>query len=334
MRNPRIKIASHLGAAIYHCMSRTVNGERCLDDPAREVFRKQMWQIAEFCGVQVLTYAIMSNHFHVLVRVPKKCIPDDQELLRRFYVLYPKPNAYQRFRIEVVAEQLKNGDPAADSWRKQQLALMGDVSQFMKLLKQRFAIWFNTNHKRFGPVWSDRFKSVLVEGRGNATVTMSAYIDLNPVRAGLVDDPKDYRFCGYSEAVAGKKPAQAGIAAVIATASGNAGVNWREASASYRMILFGAGAAVRANKAAISSAALARVMEEKGALPLHTVLRCRLRHFTCGAVLGSKAFVAAQLVNYRRRTGLRTRTRPRPLPNVTDWGDLTTLRGLRKKAFD
>jgi len=63
------------------------------------------------------------------------------------------------------------------------------------------------------------------------------------------------------------------------------------------------------------------------------VLRCRLRHFTDGAVLGSKAFVTEQLAAYRRRTGLRSRTRPCALPNVTDWGDMTTLRGLRKKAF-
>jgi len=333
MRTCRIKIAPHLGAAIYHCMSRTVNGERCFDDAAKEVLRKQMWQIAEFCGVQILTYAIMENHFHVLVRVPQKTVPDDRELLRRFYVLYPKPNAYQTFRIETVAEQLKNGDPAADGWRKQQLALMGDVSQFMKLLKQRFAIWFNRNHNRFGPVWCERFKSVLVEGRGNVTLTMSAYIDLNPVRAGLVDDPKDYRFCGYAEAVAGRKGAQGGIAAVVATASGNDGTTWRDAREGYRMMLFGAGAVARANKAAITPEALEKVIAENGTLPLPDVLRCRMRHFTYGAVLGSKAFVAAQLAAYRRRVGRRARMRPRPLPNVTDWGDMNTLRGVRKRVF-
>ena len=333
MRTSRFKIAPHLAPAIYHCMSRTINGERCLDEVAKEVFRKQLWQVADFCGVQILTYAIMANHFHVLVHVPKKTVPDDRELLRRFYVLYPKPNAYQTVRLEVIAEQIKRGDPAVNEWRKQQLALMGDVSQFMKLLKQRFAIWFNRNHNRYGTFWAERFKSVLVEGRGNVTATMAAYIDLNPVRAGLVDDPKDYRFCGYSEAVAGKRPAQAGIAAVIATASGNADTSWRDARDVYRVMLFGAGAAARVNKASITPEALEKVIAEKGTLPLPDVLLCRWRHFTDGAVLGTKAFVAAQLAAYRRRTGLRSRTRPRPLPNVTDWGDVTTLRGVRKKTF-
>jgi len=203
----------------------------------------------------------------------------------------------------------------------------------MKLLKQRFAMWFNRTHKRFGHVWADRFKSVLVEGRGNVTATMSAYIDLNPVRAGLVNDPKDYRFCGYDEAVAGRKTAQAGIAATIAITSGNANITWQTARETYRLMLFGACAATRANKAAISPATLAKVVAENGTLPLATVLRCRLRHFTDGAVLGSKAYVATQLAAYRRRTGQRARTRPRPLPNITDWGDMMTLRGLRKNAF-
>lgn len=43
-------------------------------------------------------------------------------------------------------------------------------------------------------MWEDRFRSVLVEGRGHALRTMAAYIDLNPVRAGLCEDPKDYRW--------------------------------------------------------------------------------------------------------------------------------------------
>ena len=72
----------------------------------------------------------------------------------------------------------------------------------MKTVKQRFSIWFSKSHQRYGTLWADRFKSVLVEGSGNPLQTMAAYIDLNPVRAGIVDDPKDYRFCGYAEAVA------------------------------------------------------------------------------------------------------------------------------------
>ena len=58
--------------AVYHCMSRTVNGERLFGEREKEMLRRMLHQVADFCGVQVLTYCVMSNHFHVLVRVPDR----------------------------------------------------------------------------------------------------------------------------------------------------------------------------------------------------------------------------------------------------------------------
>ena len=65
---------------------------------------------------------------------------------------------------------------------------MGDISIFMKELKQRFTLWFNKSHGRFGTIWAERFKSILVQerGRGFAALTVATYIDLNPLRAGLL----------------------------------------------------------------------------------------------------------------------------------------------------
>ncbi|MDR1284020.1 MAG: transposase, partial [Opitutaceae bacterium] len=190
MRMRRIKLAPDSHTAIYHCISRTINGEHLLDAATREVFRKQMWQIADYCGVEIITYAILANHFHILIRIPQKQPVTDAELLRRYKVLYPKPTRYKVAFIKVIACHLANtSDPEiireANAWRSRQLALMGDVSPFMKLLKQRFTIWFNKTRNRFGHLWSDRFKSVLVDSGGRVAEIMAAYIDLNPVRAGL-----------------------------------------------------------------------------------------------------------------------------------------------------
>ena len=327
MRTRRIKIESRSSEAMYHCMSRTINSERCIDETAKEVFRKQLWQVADYCGVQILTHAIMSNHFHVLVRVPLKTEVPDTELLRRHHVLYPKPTKHQEARTDEIAGQLKAGGTKAEDWRRQQNALMGDISQFMKLLKQRFAIWFNRTHDRHGHFWAERFKSVLVEGRENVLSTMAAYIDLNPVRAGIVTDPKDYRFCGYAEAVGGNKAARAGITAVVARGNDE---TWRRVHDTYRMRLFASGAIGREDKAAISREAMEKVIAENGALPLADALRCRVRHFTEGAVLGSQAFVAKHLATYRRVSGRRKRIAPRALPAITGWGDLAVMRGSRK----
>ena len=179
MRQARIKIAADLGEAVYHCMSRTVAGERLFDGQAREILRLQFWQVAEYCGVEILTYAILSNHFHVLVRVPQKTVIADAELLRRYRFLYPQPTRYQAARLEVIRQELRTDGPQAQHWRRQQQALMGDISPFMKLVKQRFSIWYNRSHRRFGTLWAERFKSVLLEPQRRVLATVAAYIDLN-----------------------------------------------------------------------------------------------------------------------------------------------------------
>ncbi len=75
---------------------------------------------------------------------------------------------------------------------------------------------------------------MLIEGGGPVLATMAAYIELNPVRAGLVEDPKDYRWCGYAEAAAGNREARAGLATSL-------GVSREAAPTEYRKWLFGEG---------------------------------------------------------------------------------------------
>jgi len=77
---------------------------------------------------------------------------------------------------------------------------MHDLSEFMKGFMQRSTHWHNWAHPRKDRLWEDRFKSVIVED-GVACKTMAAYIDLNPVRAGMVKDPADYRWSSYGEAI-------------------------------------------------------------------------------------------------------------------------------------
>jgi putative transposase len=105
---------------------------------------------------------------------------------------------------------LRAGGKDAEEWREKLRRRMGDVSVFMRELKQRFAIWYNHKHRNQGTIWSDRFKSVIVEPSREAMVKVAAYIDLNPVRAELVSDPAEYRFCSYAAALGGEKQVRAG----------------------------------------------------------------------------------------------------------------------------
>ena len=305
--------------AYYHLMSRTVAGEALFGDREREVLRKMIWQVAEFSGVRVVTYAVMKNHFHVLAEVPSQdVVISDAELVRRYRVLYPRPTPWQPMRAEVLERHLAEGTLEGKGLRLELVRRMHDVSWFMKTLKQRFAHWFNGSRERFGALWSERFKSVLVEGDRWALKTVAAYIDLNAVRAGLVEDPKDYRFCGYGEAVGGGELARNGLGIVEKNLAG------------YRQTLFGFGSDARVGKEAISREEALRVLEEeKGRLPLATVLRCRVRYFTDGIVLGSVEFVEAQLKELPE--GIRPR-KPHGMAGA-DWGGLSVGTGLRKDLF-
>lgn len=147
----------------YHAMSRVAGQQSLLGSVEKEVFRRMMWRVAEFSGVTIVTYALMNNHFHVVVRIPEPMEISDEELVRRYGALYPKPTPWN----PVTAERLRGilaagGDPARE-WRRSLQRRMHDVSWFMRTLKQRFSRWFNATHERKGTLWSERFKTVLIE---------------------------------------------------------------------------------------------------------------------------------------------------------------------------
>ncbi|MGJ8673042.1 transposase [Rubritalea sp.] len=297
----------HQGAS-YHVVSRVVDRRFVLKRAEKEYFVKLMRLYEKFCGVEVLTYCVMSNHFHLLVRVPpqpKKKL-SDVELIEKLRIVYSAAYVEQ---IEHALSASPQGSEEHERIRNRFLYRMWDLSEFMKVLKQRFTQWFNKTHSRQGTLWESRFKSVLVQD-GYAARVMAAYIDLNPVRAGMVSDPKEYRWCGYAESVAGRRVARLGIKKVMESCEADAGQTAKRLSAEarlaeYRVLLFEDGAeaagdsqlarssvsAKRLKQRGMTSKQIQRVVEHGGKLTRSQMLRCRVRYFTDGAVLGSKAFV-------------------------------------------
>ncbi len=316
-------------SAVYHCMTRTVNGERLFEDREKEILRKMIWQVAEFSGVEILTYCIMSNHFHVLVRVSDRQELPDAELMRRYKILYPKPTKYQEASAIQMTRTLEEGGEDAVAIRRKLKARMGDVSEFMKAVKQRFSVWYNRSHKRYGTLWAERFKSVLVEGQGNPLQTMAAYIDLNPVRAGIVDDPKDYRFCGYAEAIVGESLAKKGLIHIWAD---HGAKRIDSALKAHRMLIFGKRASESGLTAAKRNQALKVLEKEDGCLPKATILRCRVRYFTDGAIFGSKEFVHGFARAWQMEKGRKHPPKVNALRGA-DWGDLSVIKGLKRQVF-
>jgi REP element-mobilizing transposase RayT len=323
------RFKSKHNAAVYHCISRTVNGEKLFDDTAKEMLRKHLHQVADFCGVQIITYAMMTNHFHVLVRVPEQGVVSDKELLRRYKVLYPEPTKWATAQIAVLESTLQENGPEAQKLRDRLLARMGDLSAFMQTFKHRFSIWYNRSHKRFGPLWSERFTSTIIEGNHHFALQMvAAYVDLNPVRAGIVNDPKDYRWCGYGEAEAIGGKMLDGLRQVV---SAPENLSDKELLAAYRLGLFGKAAAPKRGdpkSARINPSDFDKVMKADGKLPWETRLSLRRSWFTRGAVIGGQKFVQEHLKEYRANTKRRRHLEPRPFSDkeADAWSKMQTMR--------
>jgi len=327
-----------------------------LGDPEKEHFVELLRAYEAFCQVRVLTFCVMSNHFHILVEVPERpaADPSDEELLDRMKVLYAG-HRMREIRWQLEEYRRQENHAAAEELRRRFLRRMWDLSAFMQSLKQRFSSWYNGRAERDGFLWSERFRSVLVED-GHAARVVAAYIDLNPVRAGIVARPEDYRWCGYAEAVAGRRKAREGLKWLMqekargrmgeAEASGEAG-DWRKVSEAYgRFLAEDRERGSKRHEAQTRKAGGTDARElragpggntaDRGrcALPAVTearLVRRRVRCFTDGLVLGTRAFVDRAFLLTRERFGTRRTSGARRLARADT--ELRALRALRVDAY-
>jgi len=323
-------------------MSRVVDGRYIFEEKEKAYFRKIMRGLEHFTGCRVITYCLMSNHFHILLQVPDErdvktgAEVSDEELVAMIRPLYGAESAKQ------LAMELKNCDDCNFDAKKalireKFLKRRGRLDIFMKDLKQRFTQWYNRKEGRRGTLWEERFKSVIVGNSDEAILTMAAYIDLNPVRALMVDDPADYTYSGYGEACAGRRIARRGLAVALEREEGRS-VAWSEVGAEYRKLLYGVGVerGVKEDgspiKAGFSREEALAEMAKGGRIPLWQALRCRVRYFTDGAVFGSPDFVDQHFEVHRDNYGSKRTSGARTMRGG-QWGGLRVLRDLRVEVF-
>ena len=201
------------GEAHYHVISRVANQAFLFKaDGIKDTVVNMLHRAAEFSGVDVLSYVVMDNHFHLCIRVPEKGMVSEEEVLRRVEVLYGE-NRITGLKKELEALRGDGDDEKADSIIDRYRARMGDLSEFMKTFKQRVTQWFNSNHRHEGALWSGRFKSVLLE-EGKYVSNVVDYIHNNPVRAGIVTRLRDYRWSAAGAAARGDSRALKGLSLV------------------------------------------------------------------------------------------------------------------------
>jgi len=349
--------------AIYHCVSRVVDRRFAFTADDKEQFRTYMRMMENFSGCRVLAYCLMCNHFHILLEVPPKPRDglSDEALLKRLHGLYSK--AYVATVAKELAEARQavadglapDGEAYVQRIHERFTYRMHDLSEFMKTLLQRFTRWHNRLSKRRGNLWEENFKSILVED-GLASRTMAAYIDLNPVRAGMVRDPAEYRWSSYGEAMGatGKgrgAKARAGLVRALLAEKGCPADarHWPgRVSRDYRMLLLqegreqtketlnpegGTGTHVvrKGIHPAIADAELQRLSNNRD-VAISKLLRWRVRYFTDGAVIGSRAFVDDFFGKCRSRFGPARKSGARKLRGNAQAaaGLLWSARDLRK----
>ena len=316
---------------IYHLMSRCCLGSHLLEDEEKEMLIRMMHRQAAFCGVDLLAYSIMSNHFHILAQVRHDKPKTDEELLRRFRLLHEghRISPYS-MTPDALEKALEQNDGVAQRLREALLARMGDVSVFMRELKQRFSIWYNHQNGNRGTLWMDRFKSLVVEPSLHAMATVAAYIDLNAVRSGQVDDPADYRFCSYAAAMGGKASAIEGYRLIYG------GRSFTDAIAGYRLCLFGKGAKPKGEQekdlGVISEAKLDAVIRTGGKVEMSELLRRRVRYFSDGMAIGSRLFLK-EIYEQHRDCFPESRKARFATMKGTDWGGLQVVRDLKVNLF-
>ena len=211
MRKPRLKID---GEGFYHVTSRCVDRTFRFKDTDKTRIVDQMKRMGKFCGVEIGTYTVMSNHFHILLHVlaPKELT--DDELVGRISALYGSAKAEDLRSTWTIWRRA--GDTSSleqlEASRHMYLRRMGDLSIYMQELKQWISREYNKEHNRKGTLWEERFWSCLLEDSTETLTSVAKYIDTNAVRAGIVERPEDYHWCGYAEAHAGHAAAQRTLA--------------------------------------------------------------------------------------------------------------------------
>ena len=233
MRKLRLK---NDGEGFYHVGSRCVDRTFRFDDDDKTHIVDQIRRMAAFCGMEVNTYSVMTNHFHILLHVlPERELTDD-ELASRVAALYGHDRA-EECRSAWAAYRRNGGKAAMQRLEEERGALlrrMGDLSKYMKELKQWISRDYNKKVGRIGTLWEDRFWSCLLEDSAETLTRVARYIDCNAVRAGIVEHPEDYKWCGYAQAHAGREAAQKALAAIFRDSPG---IAWAETEERYGWLL-------------------------------------------------------------------------------------------------
>lgn len=297
----------------YHIISKVAGGYFLFNETDKEYLLSQLERFASGYFVQIHAFAIMSNHIHVLAT----CMNEDakratkKELERRYKLIYPKLPGPPEGKYDSGSGQLI---PDEDGGTERLRERLGSISRFVQEYKQSVSRWYNKKYNRKGYLWGDRFKGIAVS-KGEAQLTCSAYIDLNPIRANIVKRPEDYRWSSLGLRVRSPKRAKNFLFPLSVLPTGDemfepegdvksetscfrplllklpVGKAWDHYS-TYREFVYQSGAVERKGCASIHPELVRDVVDYHGNLGIGDLLCYRVRNISEGLAFGNYALIA------------------------------------------
>ena len=196
MARPRHELVSLDDTPYYHCVSRCVRRAfLCGDDPysGRDYSHRKNWvkerlaALSDVFAIELCAYAVMSNHYHLVVCVDREQARawSESDVIERWLRLFKGPLVIQRYVSGITLSSVEKARvlDIADEWRKR----LSDISWYMRCLNEHLARRANAEDECTGRFWEGRFKCQALLDEA-ALITAMTYVDLNPIRAGLARD--------------------------------------------------------------------------------------------------------------------------------------------------
>ena len=310
MRLARYKVTGQDAWYHIHCRISGSRGEFPLSEaiPTRK-FVELLQRFSQIYFCEVAAFSVMGNHYHLVVKFQHLESISEEQLEERARLLYPSSTSRR---------VMEHWPP--EKWERLRSRLF-DVSEFMRSLQSAYARWYNHTHDRRGRFWADRFKSVVLE-KGNAVLDCMLYVDLNPIRAGLVDRPEDWVGSSYYLRDIGEAEWLMPMKEIVDCRSE------KQALEEYRARLFYRGyVPTKHGQMAIPTQVIEA--EEARGFKTRGVYRKRLGYFVDGIAIGTEEFIRSRLV-VMRETGMYQR-RKNPIAQLE--GIHFSLREQRSTAI-
>lgn len=283
---------------VYHIISRTALDGFPFSDIDKDKFLNIIQFFSKIYFTEIMGFCLLDNHFHILVRMLPEKYFSDHDIKKRYILFYDNDNNFSDAEIPFFRNKWSN------------------LSEFIKDIKQTFSRFYNKRHNRRGTLWAERFKSLIVEN-GETLINCLAYIDLNPVRAGIVNRPENYRWSSLAYHIQTNNKDD--------FLSMDFGLNnlktkdKKERIKNYRKYVYQAGAIEDLNKnqtKIIDKNILKKEHENEFNMSRIYMFKYKTRYFTDSGIIGTKEFVSKYYMRFKHIFQSKNEKKPKPIKGL------------------